>query len=251
MKIDIVSIFPEYFAPLDLSLVGRARATGLLEVAVHDLRTWTTDVHRTVDDTPYGGGPGMVMRPEPWGQALDALALSSSRLVVPTPAGTPFRHSHAVALAGASHLVFACGRYEGIDQRVLDHAATRIPVDEVSLGDYVIFGGEVAALVIIEAVVRLLPGVLGNSQSLAEESHTGGLLEAPMYTKPASWRGLDVPEVLRSGDHGRIARWRRAVSLQRTAQRRPDLLAEADLDARDLDALKEAGFPVPGPVVAE
>jgi tRNA (guanine37-N1)-methyltransferase len=254
VKVDIVTIFPEYFAPLDLSLIGRARASGLLDVALHDLRTWTHDVHRTVDDSPYGGGAGMVMRPEPWGEALDALAPAGARLVVPTPTGTPFTQAAAHELAGASHLVFACGRYEGIDQRVLDHAATRMPVTEVSLGDYVLFGGEVAVLVILEAVVRLLPGVLGNADSLLEESHTGGLLEAPVYTKPAIWRGHDVPEILRSGDHGRIARWRRDQALLRTARRRPDLLAAVppeNLDKRDVTLLIEAGFQVPASDVAK
>jgi tRNA (guanine37-N1)-methyltransferase len=224
VKVDIVTIFPEYFAPLDLSLVGRARQTGLLDIAVHDLRGWTTDVHRTVDDSPYGGGPGMVMRPEPWGAALDALAGPATQLVVPTPAGTPFTQVIAGELAAAEHLIFACGRYEGIDQRVVEHAETRMPVHEVSLGDYVLFGGEVAVLVVLEAVTRLLPGVLGNAESLVEESHAAGLLEAPVYTRPVRWRGLDVPEILRSGDHGRIAGWRREQALARTAQRRPDLL---------------------------
>jgi len=245
MRVDIVTIFPEYFSPLDLSLIGRARATGLLEVAVHDLRTWTHDVHRTVDDTPYGGGPGMVMRPEPWGEALDALAPDGAgRLVVPTPAGEPFTQAMAHELAGEPRLIFACGRYEGIDQRVLDYAATRMPVTEASLGDYVLFGGEVAVLAMLEAITRLLPGVLGNVESLAEESHAHGLLEAPGYTKPATWRGLEVPAVLRSGDHARIARWRRDQSLLRTAQRRPDLLerAAAELDDRDVAVLAGAGF---------
>jgi tRNA (guanine37-N1)-methyltransferase len=251
VKIDIVSIFPEYLAPLDLSLIGRARAARRLHIAVHELRTWTSDVHRTVDDTPYGGGPGMVMRPEPWGAALDALAVEGTRLVVPTPAGQPFTQAVAADLAAEPHLLFACGRYEGIDQRVLDHAATRMPVSEVSLGDYVLFGGEVAVLVVVEAVTRLLPGVLGNAESLVEESHTDGLLEAPVYTKPATWRGLDVPEILRSGDHGRIARWRRDQSLRRTADRRPDLLARVALDNRDREALEGVGFPVPGAPVAE
>jgi tRNA (guanine37-N1)-methyltransferase len=251
VKIDIVSIFPEYFAPLDLSLIGRARAAGRLAVAVHDLRTWTHDVHRTVDDTPYGGGPGMVMRPEPWGEALDALVSDGARLVVPTPAGEPFTQAVAAQLAAEPHLIFACGRYEGIDQRVIDHYAGRVAVSEISLGDYVLFGGEVAVLVIVEALARLLPGVLGNADSLVEESHTDGLLEAPVYTKPPSWRALDVPEILRSGDHGRIARWRRDRALERTAARRPDLLARADLSARDRSALEEAGFPVPGPDVAK
>jgi tRNA (guanine37-N1)-methyltransferase len=245
MRVDIVTIFPEYFSPLDLSLIGRARATGLLEVAVHDLRTWTHDVHRTVDDTPYGGGPGMVMRPEPWGEALDALVPDGAgRLVVPTPAGEPFTQAMAHELAGEPRLIFACGRYEGIDQRVLDYAATRMPVTEASLGDYVLFGGEVAVLAMLEAITRLLPGVLGNVESLAEESHAHGLLEAPGYTKPATWRGLEVPAVLRSGDHARIARWRRDQSLLRTAQRRPDLLerAAAELDDRDVAVLAGAGF---------
>ncbi|MFG1778446.1 tRNA (guanosine(37)-N1)-methyltransferase TrmD [Micromonospora sp. NPDC049051] len=257
MRVDIVSIFPEYFAPLDLSLIGRARANGTLRLAVHDLRIWTHDVHRTVDDTPYGGGPGMVMRPEPWGEALDALApaeVTPPRLVVPAPTGVPLTQALAHELAAEPHLLFACGRYEGIDQRVLDHAATRMPVTEVSLGDYVLFGGEVAVLVILEAVTRLLPGVLGNAGSLAEESHAHGLLEAPMYTKPATWRGLEVPEVLRSGDHGRIARWRRDEALTRTATRRPDMLATLDpehLDKRDVAALDWAGFQVPPGDVAK
>jgi tRNA (guanine37-N1)-methyltransferase len=234
VKIDVVTIFPEYLAPLSLSLIGRARAAGLLSVDVHDLRRWTSDVHRTVDDSPYGGGPGMVMRPEPWGLALDELAPTlgrgpfarrpPARLVVPSPAGVPFTQAMAHSLADEPHLIFACGRYEGIDQRVLDWAATRMRVDEVSLGDYVLFGGEVAVLVILEAVVRLLPGVLGNADSLVEESHADGVLEAPVYTKPPEWRGLVVPEVLRSGDHGKIAEWRRDQGLARTRARRPDLL---------------------------
>ncbi|MEV0561274.1 tRNA (guanosine(37)-N1)-methyltransferase TrmD [Dactylosporangium sp. NPDC050588] len=238
MRVDVVTIFPEYLAPLDLSLIGKARRTGILELAVHDLRTWTHDVHRTVDDTPYGGGPGMVMRPEPWGQCFDDLASPSTHLVVPTPAGVPFTQDLARAFSADPHLLFACGRYEGIDQRVIDHAATRMRVSEVSLGDYVLFGGEVAVLVVMEAVTRLLPGVLGNADSLVEESHAAGVLEAPMYTKPPTWRGLDVPEVLRSGDHGKIARWRREEGLRRTASRRPDLL-------------EGTGFQVPGVDVAK
>jgi tRNA (guanine37-N1)-methyltransferase len=226
MRVDIVTIFPEYLSPLDLSLIGRARATGQLEINLYDLRRWTHDVHRTVDDSPYGGGPGMVMRPEPWGDALDELVPARTEvcLVVPSPAGVPFTQADAHELAAEPWLVFACGRYEGIDQRVMDHAATRMRVREISIGDYVLFGGEVAVLVILEAVTRLLPGVLGNADSLAVESHVEGLLEAPVYTKPQSWRGLEVPEVLRSGDHARIARWRHEESLRRTAQRRPDLL---------------------------
>jgi tRNA (guanine37-N1)-methyltransferase len=230
-------------------LIGRARATGQLEVAVHDLRTWTHDVHRTVDDSPYGGGPGMVMRPEPWGEALDAVLPSGAHLVVPSPAGAPFHQAMARDLAGAEHLVFACGRYEGIDQRVLDHAGGRAQVSEVSLGDYVLFGGEVAVLVILEAVARLLPGVLGNADSLLDESHADGLLETSVYTKPARWRDLEVPAVLRSGDHARIERWRRDQALIRTATRRADLLAALppdSLDKHDVAVLTEGGFPVPG-----
>ena len=232
MRIDIVSIFPAYLDALDLSLPGRSRAKGLFDLRVHDLRRWTSDRHRTVDDTPYGGGAGMVMTPGPWGAALDELAPAAApnapTLLVPTPAGRPFRQADAQRLAGLSWLVIACGRYEGIDQRVLDEAAARMPVEEVSIGDYVLNGGEAAALAIVEAVVRLLPGVLGNPQSLTEESHTDGgdglLLEHPVYTRPATWRGRAVPEVLLSGDHAAIARWRREQSLQRTAAHRPDLL---------------------------
>jgi tRNA (guanine37-N1)-methyltransferase len=252
VKVDIITIFPEYFGPLELSLIGRARSAGLIEVNLHDLRTWTRDVHRTVDDTPYGGGPGMVMRPEPWGAALDAIG--GGHLVVPTPAGRPFTQRVAHQLAAEDRLVFACGRYEGIDQRVLDHAATRGPVSEVSLGDYVLFGGEVAVLAILEAVLRLLPGVLGNADSLVEESHADGLLEAPVYTKPATWRGLGVPQIVRSGDHRRIARWRRDQALLRTAERRPDLLAAlppGQLDRHDRETLTGAGFQVPPPDVAK
>jgi tRNA (guanine37-N1)-methyltransferase len=226
VRIDILTIFPEYLTPLQLSLIGRAAATGAVEINIHDLRRWTHDVHRTVDDTPYGGGPGMVMRPEPWGEALDEIVPepTDARVIVPTPAGALFNQSVARNLAREGHLIFACGRYEGIDERVLDHARTRVEVSEISIGDYVLFGGEVAALVILEAVIRLRPGVLGNADSLIEESHAEGLLEAPLYTKPAVWRGLAVPEVLRSGDHARIARWRREQAQRRTAERRPDLL---------------------------
>jgi len=248
MKIDVVSIFPAYLEPLHLSLVGKAVETGLVELGVHDLRDWTHDRHRTVDDTPYGGGAGMVMRPEPWTLALEDIAADGSpgpRLVVPTPAGTPFRQSLAAELAAEPWLAIACGRYEGIDQRVVDHARTWLRVDEVSIGDYVLAGGESAAIVIVEAVVRLLPGVLGNPASLAEESHVESLLEYPVYTKPASWRGRDVPPVLLSGHHGEVERWRREESLRRTAQRRPDLLLSLDratCTARDLQVLAELGF---------
>jgi len=234
-RVDVVSIFPDYLAPLELSLVGKARTRGLVDIAVHDLRDWTTDRHRTVDDTPFGGGAGMVMRPDVWGEALDTVLAPEAGervLLVPTPAGQPFTQRTAEELAGVleagGQLVVACGRYEGIDARVAEHYATRegVQVREVSIGDYVLNGGEVAALVVIEAVVRLLPGVLGNAASVVEESHgSDGLLEHPAYTQPPSWRGLEVPDVLRSGDHGRVARWRRARAVERTARVRPDLLA--------------------------
>lgn len=226
MRIDVLTIFPDYLAPLRLSLVGKAVESGLIDLDVHDLREFTHDRHRTVDDSPYGGGAGMVMRPEPWGEALDALVPGERRprMVVPSPSGVPFTQARARELAEEPWLLFGCGRYEGIDQRVLDHARTRMRVDEISLGDYVLAGGEVACLVIVEAVARLLPGVLGNPESLVEESHAEGLLEYPVYTKPATWRGLDVPQVLLSGHHGEIAAWRRQESLRRTRERRPDLL---------------------------
>ncbi|MGZ0152615.1 tRNA (guanosine(37)-N1)-methyltransferase TrmD [Kribbella sp. WER1] len=230
MRLDVVTIFPEYLAALDVSLVGKAAKSGLLDVHLHDLRDWTHDRHRTVDDTPYGGGAGMVMKPEPWGQALDTIAPpdgpAQPRLIVPTPAGRPFTQELAYELAAEPWLAFACGRYEGIDARVASYAAERMRVDEVSIGDYVLNGGEVAVLVVVEAVARLLPGVIGNPESLAEESHSGdGLLEYPVYTKPPAWRGHDVPEVLLSGNHGLIADWRHDESVRRTAERRPDLLA--------------------------
>ena len=235
----MISIFPAYLAgPLQVSLLGKAVERGLLDVYLHDLRSWTSDRHRTVDDTPYGGGAGMVMRPEPWGLALDEIVpAGGARLVVPTPAGRPFTQQLAQELAAEPRLVFGCGRYEGIDQRVVAWASQRMPVDEVSIGDYVLAGGEAAVLVIVEAVARLLPGFLGNPDSLAEESHSGGLLEYPVYTRPPSWHGLDVPGVLLSGDHGAVARWRRDESLRRTAARRPDLLSGADLSERDRAAL--------------
>ncbi|MBO0844553.1 MAG: tRNA (guanosine(37)-N1)-methyltransferase TrmD [Nocardioides sp.] len=237
MRIDVVTIFPEWFDSLDLSLTGKARASGLLDIAVHDLRDWTRDRHRTVDDTPYGGGAGMVMKPEPWGEALDAVrGADHPTLVVPTPSGTPFTQALARDLASREHLVFACGRYEGIDQRVFDEAATTYEVREISLGDFVLNGGEVAAAAMIEAVVRLLPGFMGNPASLAEESHEDGLLEYPVYTKPASWRGRDVPAVLLSGDHAAIAAWRHAESVRRTVTRRPDLAhPAASVGVGDLD----------------
>jgi tRNA (guanine37-N1)-methyltransferase len=231
MRIDIVTIFPSFFDVLDLSLLGRARQAGLIEVRTHDLRDHAHDRHRTVDDTPYGGGAGMVMKPEPWGEALDAIvgdAASDALLVVPSPAGEPFTQQVARELAAEEHLVFACGRYEGIDQRVVDHYATRMRVRPVSLGDYVLNGGEVAVMAMIEAAGRLVPGVVGNPESLVEESHEDGLLEYPSYTKPAVWRGLEVPAVLLSGHHGRVAEWRRAQQLERTRRVRPELLPDED-----------------------
>ncbi|KAA9149922.1 tRNA (guanosine(37)-N1)-methyltransferase TrmD [Microbacterium lushaniae] len=229
MRIDVVSIFPSFFDALEVSLLGKARGAGLLDIRVHDLRDWTHDRHRTVDDTPYGGGAGMVMKPEPWGEALDDIARDTSErpvFVFPSPAGEVFRQSTARELAHAPHLVFGCGRYEGIDERVFAEAASLGDVRLISLGDYVLNGGEVAAMAMIEAIGRLVPGVVGNPQSLVEESHEDGLLEYPSYTKPAVWRGREVPPVLLSGNHGAIAAWRREQQLERTRLRRPDLLAE-------------------------
>jgi tRNA (guanine37-N1)-methyltransferase len=223
MRIDVVTIFPAYLDPLRQSLPGKAIESGVVELAVHDLRSWTHDVHRSVDDSPYGGGPGMVMRAPVWGDALDAICSPETLLVVPTPAGALFTQSTAQRWGSEAHLVFACGRYEGIDQRAIDDAATRIRVEEVSIGDYVLPGGESAALVMIEAVVRLLPNVLGNPVSHQEDSHSDGVLEGPSYTRPPNWRGLAVPDVLLSGDHARIEAWRREASEERTRERRPDL----------------------------
>lgn len=256
MLIDIFTIFPAYFDVLALSLLGKARQEGLLATQVHDLRAFTTDKHHTVDDTPYGGGAGMVMKPDVWGSALDSVLLAAQPegtspplaapvLVVPTPAGEPFTQATAGELATAQHLVFACGRYEGIDHRVLDHYRRHVQVREVSLGDYVLNGGEVAVLAMVEAIARLLPGMVGNPASIVEESFSQGLLEYPVFTKPASWRTLAVPPVLLSGDHARIARWRKDESLRRTATRRPDLLYQIDtrgLDSRDRDVLAGAGW---------
>lgn len=223
MRIDIVTIFPEFFSVLDVSLLGRARESGLIDLSVHDLREFTHDRHRTVDDTPYGGGAGMVMKPEPWGEALDALP-ENAVVIFPSPSGDLFTQQIAQELSAEPHLVFACGRYEGIDERVVDYAVTRGRVRKLSLGDYVLNGGEVATMAMIEAIGRLIPGVIGNPESLVEESHTDGLLEYPSYTKPASWRGLDVPPVLLSGNHAAIAAWRRERQLERTRSVRPDLL---------------------------
>ncbi|GAA3693681.1 tRNA (guanosine(37)-N1)-methyltransferase TrmD [Zhihengliuella alba] len=277
MRIDVVSIFPEYLAALDLSLIGKARRDGLIDLAVHDLRDYTYDRHRTVDDTPYGGGAGMVMKAQPWSEVLERIdesgplatrpvgdapaaaatvddassteaeAAERPVLIVPSPAGAVFNQAMAYDLAEHRHLVFACGRYEGIDERVIEWAEDRFDVRPVSLGDYVLNGGEVAVLAMVEAVGRLLPGVVGNPDSLVEESHSDGLLEYPVYTKPAQWQERDVPEVLLSGNHARIARWRRDQQLRRTADRRPDLILELDpesLDKADRVLLGELGFRV-------
>ncbi|GAA1546344.1 tRNA (guanosine(37)-N1)-methyltransferase TrmD [Brevibacterium picturae] len=260
MKIDVVSIFPEYLAGLKLSLIGKAVEQGLLDLNVHDLRDFTFDRHNTVDDSPYGGGAGMVMKAEPWALAFEHILgegtggtsgegtggtsgegtggtsgdVEKPILIVPSPAGPVFNQRIAEDLSGAEHLVFACGRYEGIDQRVIDWSAERFDLRLMSIGDYVLNGGEVASMVMIEAVSRLIPGVIGNPESLTEESHEDGLLEYPIYTKPARWRDRDVPEILLSGNHGAIARWRRDRRLERTAAVRPDLLAELhDLDKHD------------------
>jgi tRNA (guanine37-N1)-methyltransferase len=229
MRIDVVTIFPDYLAPLRESLVGKAIESGIVELGVHELRRWTHDVHKSVDDAPYGGGPGMVMKAPVWGPALDELCTPDSLLVVPTPAGRLFTQADAQRWSGEQHVVFACGRYEGIDQRVVDDAARRMRVEEVSIGDYVLAGGEAAVLVMVEAVVRLLPDVLGNPASHQEDSHSvqnDGLLEGPSYTRPARWRELDVPAVLLSGDHAKVAAWRREQSVKRTRERRPELLGE-------------------------
>jgi tRNA (guanine37-N1)-methyltransferase len=224
MRIDVVTIFPRYLDPLRESLPGKAIEARIVDLHVHNLRRWTHDVHRSVDDSPYGGGPGMVMTAPVWGEALDEICSEETLLVVPTPAGRRFDQAVAQRWSVESHLVFACGRYEGIDQRVMDDAARRMRVEEVSIGDYVLPGGESAALVMIEAIVRLLPDVLGNPASHQDDSHSSGLLEGPSYTRPPSWRGLDVPDVLLSGDHAKVAAWRREQAVARTRERRPDLM---------------------------
>ena len=274
MRLDIITIFPEYFAPMQVSLIGKAVQRGDITVALHDLRAWTHDPHRTVDDTPFGGGPGMVMRPEPWGEAVDEVLggvtgggstapgdqlTDGPHLIVPTPAGALFTQATAAELATASHLVFACGRYEGIDARVADYARAVVPVHELSIGDYVLAGGEPAVLVMVEAICRLLPGVLGNAESAPDDSFGGGvgpmhgLVEGPSYTRPRVWRGREVPEILLSGNHADIARWRRDQALVRTAMTRPDLAArlpESTLSARDRKVLSDAGFAGTGDDVA-
>ena len=243
MKLDIFTIFPEYLVPLHQSLPGKAIEEGTVDVQVHNLRDFAHDVRRSVDDTPYGGGPGMVMKPTVWGEALDTVDLADDPLlVVPTPAGRPFTQRDAATWSQETHLVFACGRYEGSDQRVVDDARRRMRVVEVSIGDYVLNGGEVAVLVISEAIIRLLPGVLGNKRSCEEDSFSDGLLEGPSYTRPEVWRDLAVPEVLLSGHHARIDQWRHEQSLRRTYERRPELLRSVDLTPQDqylLDSLAE------------
>lgn len=235
MKIDIISIFPGYFAPLRLSLVGKAISSGIVELELHDLRDFAEGRHRSVDDAPFGGGPGMVMTAPVWGNAIDHVLANgpadrAPQLIVPTPAGLPLRHANAAELAAAPWLIFACGRYEGIDARVVEYYSGLMSVAEISIGDFVLAGGEAAALVIIETAVRLLPGVLGNAASAVDDSFapgrtTGSELEGPVYTRPPQWRGIAVPDVLLSGDHAAVQRWRDEASVERTRRMRPELLA--------------------------
>ncbi|GGR45050.1 tRNA (guanosine(37)-N1)-methyltransferase TrmD [Streptomyces netropsis] len=266
MRLDVVTIFPEYLEPLNVSLVGKARARGQLDVRIHDLREWTHDRHNTVDDTPYGGGPGMVMKPDPWGEALDSIIESGDGsedasgdggarpvLVVPTPSGKPFTQQLAVELSEKPWLVFTPARYEGIDRRVIEEYGDRLDVREVSIGDYVLAGGEAPVLVMVEAIARLLPGVLGNAESHRDDSFAPGamadLLEGPVYTKPPQWRGRGIPDVLLSGHHGKIARWRRDEAFRRTVLNRPDLIRRADpaaFDKKDRETLSILGW-APGP----
>jgi tRNA (guanine37-N1)-methyltransferase len=228
VRIDAISIFPEYFKALDISLLGKAREKEIIDLRVHDLRDFTHDKHKTVDDSPYGGGAGMLMKPEPWGEAFDEIlpADGNVTIIFTSPAGEQFKQATAYELAKEDHIVFACGRYEGIDQRVVDYAATKGRVRLISLGDYVLNGGEVAAIAMVEAIARLIPGVIGNAESLVEESHSDGLLEYPSYTKPAVWRDLEVPDVLLSGNHALIAKWRKEQQVERTKRVRPDLLPD-------------------------
>ncbi|MEV0374285.1 tRNA (guanosine(37)-N1)-methyltransferase TrmD [Streptomyces sp. NPDC050636] len=254
MRLDVVTIFPEYLEPLNVSLVGKARARGQLDVRIHDLRDWAHDKHNTVDDTPYGGGPGMVMKPEPWGEALDSVVGSGEGdarpvIVVPTPSGKPFTQQLAVELSAKPWLVFTPARYEGIDRRVIEEYGDRFDVREVSIGDYVLAGGEAPVLVMVEAVARLLPGVLGNAASHQDDSFAPGamadLLEGPVYTKPPEWRGRGIPDVLISGHHGKIARWRRDEAFRRTDRNRPDLIGRADpavFDKKDREILAALGW---------
>jgi tRNA (guanine37-N1)-methyltransferase len=239
MRVDVFSVLPEALASyLELSIIGRARQGGLLQVEIHNLRDYTTDRHRTTDDEPYGGGGGMVMKPEPIFAAVEAVLgedLGKVPVILLTPQGELFNQRMARRLAQEPRLALICGRYEGVDERVRQHLATQ----EISIGDYVLTGGELAALVVIDAVTRLLPGVLGDQQAPLKDSHSQGLLEHPHYTRPAEFRGWQVPEVLRSGDHARIAAWRRKESLRRTLLRRPDLLAGLDLSAEDRAMLEE------------
>ena len=228
MRVDAISIFPEYFKALDISLLGKAREKEIIDLRVHDLRDFTHDKHKTVDDSPYGGGAGMLMKPEPWGEAFDEILPTDGNVTIifTSPAGEQFKQATAYELAKEDHIVFACGRYEGIDQRVVDYAATKGRVRLISLGDYVLNGGEVAAIAMVEAIARLIPGVIGNAESLVEESHSDGLLEYPSYTKPAVWRELEVPDVLLSGNHALIAKWRKDQQVERTKRVRPDLLPD-------------------------
>lgn len=242
MRIDVITIFPEYLEPLQESLLGRAMKEGILSVGVHNLRDWAHDKHQKVDDTPFGGGPGMVMMPHIWAEAIgDTIkkvghadhSQEEPLIIIPTPAGQPFSQEIAQELSQEKHLIFACGRYEGIDQRVVDWASDTYRVREISIGDYVLIGGEVATMVMVEAATRLIPGVLGNTQSYEEDSFSDGLLEAPCYTKPRLWRGYEVPEVLLSGNHQKIENWRRQQSLIRTAEVRPDIIRELDIEELD------------------
>jgi len=228
MKIEVISVFPEYLEPLNISLIGKAITDGVIDLTIHDLRDYTNDKHKTVDDSPYGGGPGMVMKPEPWGEVLDTLIKPETILIIPSPSGRPFTQQLAQEYSTAKHLIFACGRYEGIDTRVANHYKSKIRVDEVSLGDYVLAGGEVAVLVMVEAAARLIPGVLGNDESYQDDSFAQGemekLIEGPVFTRPPVWRDLAVPEVLLSGDHAKINKWRRIQAYEKTSRIRPDLV---------------------------
>ncbi|HSO95781.1 MAG TPA: tRNA (guanosine(37)-N1)-methyltransferase TrmD [Acidimicrobiia bacterium] len=242
MRVDVFTIFPEYLTgPLDASLLGRARHAGILDIRVHDPRTHADDPHRSVDDTPFGGGAGMVMRPEPLFDAVEAVDPPRPLLLL-SPSGRRFDHTVAAELAAGPGFSLLCGRYEGVDQRVADHLCD----GELSVGDYVLAGGEAAALVVVEAVTRLVPGVLGNDASSEHESFTTGLLEEPQYTRPAEYRGWAVPAVLRSGDHAQIARWRHLAALRRTLARRPDLLTPDELTPEDRAALEETEENPPG-----